>query len=109
MVNDLNTVAYYEQRVKEIEDGYGLGGILTLGGIVAVVGGFASAISTPASADGGAIVATLGILSTLIGFSMLTATPPEGHFVAPSTAALQAYEFNQALKTQLGLPENYEP
>ncbi len=110
MVNDLNTVTYYEQRVKEIEDGYALGGILTLGGIVAVIAGFASAVAapTPAGADPGAITATLGILSTLIGFSMLSATPPEGHFVAPSTAALQAYEFNQALKSQLGLPENYE-
>ncbi len=111
LVNDLDTLTYYEKKVQEIEDLYGIGAILALTGIVVTVVGFSSALAAPTedAAMGGILAATFGLVGSLIGLGMLSTNPPTGHFVSPSKAALQAYEYNQGLKTELGLPENYEP
>lgn len=111
MVNDLETLSYYRQRVQQIEDDVLLGGLLSLTGLIVTIAGFSSALEAPNDdeAMGGILFATVGIIGSFIGIALLSATPPTGHFVSPSKAALQAYEYNQTLKTSLGLPESYEP
>ena len=60
-----------------------------------------------------ATVGTIGILGSVVGYSMvMKGDPPTfnyGHLTTVETASKEAYEYNQALKKQLGLPESFEP
>jgi len=60
-----------------------------------------------------AVIGTAGIVGSVIGYSsvMNTKMPSfnPGHFTTVEHASKEAYEYNQALKKQLGLPENFEP
>ena len=52
---------------------------------------------------------TVGIAGSVIGYSItMGAKEPNGHFTTIDRASGEAYEYNQALKKQLGLPEDYE-
>jgi len=82
-------------------------GIALIGVIMCLAGGVA--LFSSSGGEGGAVVFAVGIVPTIIGLGMLSKNPPSGHYVKPGTAAKQAYEYNQALKKKLGLPESYEP
>lgn len=57
-----------------------------------------------------ATIGTAGIVGSVIGYSItMGAKEPQGHFTTVDKASREAYEYNQALKKQLGLPENFEP
>jgi hypothetical protein len=54
--------------------------------------------------------AAVGTVAAVIGCGVaLSAKEPSGHLTSPGDAAKKAYEYNQGLKKQLGLPEDYEP
>jgi hypothetical protein len=79
-------------------------GLIGVGGILLTAAGLASA------GDSGIAVAAVGIAAAAIGCGVcLSAKEPSGHLITPSDAAKKAYDYNQSLKKQLGLPEDYEP
>ena len=86
------------------------GAWIGLTGIIMILAGGAAAFgSSGAAAESGAVVCAVGFIPTIIGLGMIGKNPPSGHYVNPGTAAKQAFEYNQALKKKLGLPESYEP
>lgn len=60
-----------------------------------------------------ATVFTIASAGSIIGYtSVMKGNPPTfnyGHLTTVETASKEAYEYNQALKKQLGLPESFEP
>jgi len=93
-------------------------GVIGLLGIVAAVAGLAAgnaatekglAASDPES-ESAATVFAVGLVVAVIGCGVcLSYKEPSGHLIPPSRAANEAYNYNQKLKADLGLPENYEP
>jgi len=80
-------------------------GVVFLVGLVGAIAGFAA----PAS-DSAAAVGAVGIAAAVIGGGIvLSLKEPSGHLTTPGDAAKKAYQYNQKLKADLGLPENYEP
>lgn len=65
------------------------------------------------SATTEATIGTIGIVGSIVGYtSVMKGNPPTfnyGHLTTVETASKEAYEYNQALKKQLGLPESFEP
>ena len=79
-------------------------------GVIGVMGIVMTAAGLGAAGDSGVAVAAVGIVAAVIGCGVcLSAKEPSGHLIAPGDAAKKAYEYNQGLKKQLGLPEDYEP
>ena len=79
-------------------------GVIGLVGLALAVVGFAG------TGDSAAAVGAVGIAAAVIGCGVcLGAKEPSGHLIAPGEAAKEAYQYNQKLKTGLGLPESYEP
>jgi len=93
-------------------------GVIGLLGIVAAIAGLAAGntatekglpASDPASESAAAVFA-VGLVVAVIGCGVcLSYKEPSGHLIPPSRAANEAYNYNQKLKADLGLPENYEP
>jgi hypothetical protein len=93
-------------------------GVIGLLGIVAAVAGLAAGnaatekgltASDPESESAATMVA-VGIVVAVIGCGVcLSFKEPSGHLIPPSRAANEAYNYNQKIKADLGLPENYEP
>lgn len=80
-------------------------GVVGLLGICMAIAGFAA----PAS-DSAAAVGAVGIAAAVIGCGIvLSLKEPGGHLISAGDAARKAYQYNQKLKADLGLPENYEP
>ena len=59
-----------------------------------------------------AVIGTAGIVGSVIGYSSVINTKVPsfnpGHFTTVEQASKEAYEYNQALKKQLGLPKSFE-
>ena len=118
MVND----KYALKRNQDAWDTYNntvlWSGVIGLLGIVAAVAGLAAGnaatekgltASDPESESAAAIFA-VGLVVAVIGCGVcLSYKEPSGHLTTAGDAAKKAYEYNQGLKKQLGLPENYEP
>ncbi|MFC1767228.1 PEGA domain-containing protein [Candidatus Margulisiibacteriota bacterium] len=110
MVGDKETLARMDKGWDDYNNITGWGAVWALTGIVMVlVGGSMAFGSDTVATENGAVLFAVGCLPAIIGFGMLSSNPPSGHYIQPSVAAKQAFEYNQALKKKLGLPENYEP
>jgi len=109
LVGDKST----QERIAKDWDDYNnvmtWGAVIGLTGLLMVLAGGAVAFSGSSAADAGAVVFAVGVVPTIVGLGMLSKEPYSGHYVSPSTAAKQAFDYNQNLKKQLGLPESYEP
>jgi len=110
LVGDKDTQERMAKDWEDYNNTTNIGAIIALVGVVMVlVGGMGLFATDTAAAETGAIIFAVGIVPTIIGLGMLSKNPPSGQYVSPGTAAKQAYEYNQALKKKLGLPETYEP
>jgi len=110
LVGDKDTQDRIAQDWEDYNNMTNMGAIIALVGVVMVLaGGFTLFSSDTAAAETGAIICAVGFIPTIVGLGMLSKNPPSGHYVNPGTAAKQAYDYNQALKKKLGLPETYEP
>lgn len=108
LVGDKDTMDRMTKDTDDYMNTMNWGAGICLTGVLMVLVGGAMAFSGDSS-DAGAVVFAVGFIPTIIGWGMLSKDPPSGHYVKPGTAAKQAYEYNQALKKKLGLPESYEP
>ena len=105
LVNDKDALTKNQQAWDKYNNTIIWAGVVGLVGICMAIAGFSAA---PAS-DSSAAVAAVGIAAGVIGCGIvLSIQEPSGHLTTPSDAAKKAYEYNQKLKKQLGLPENYE-
>ena len=93
-------------------------GVIGLLGIVVAIAGIAAGeqatkTGLPAAESGrdsADAVFAVGLVVAVIGCGVcLSYKEPSGHLTTAGDAAKKAYEYNQGLKKQLGLPENYEP
>ncbi len=104
LVNDSDALKVNKDAWDTYNNNVVIFGVIGLVGIVATVAGLGTA------GDSGAAVAAVGIAAAVIGCGVcLGAKEPSGHLTSPGDAAKKAYEYNQGLKKQLGLPEDYEP
>jgi len=118
MVND----KYALKRNQDAWDTYNntvlWSGIICLLGIVVAIAGIAAGeqatkTGLPAAESGrdsADAAFAVGLVVAVIGGGVcLSFKEPSGHLIPPSRAANEAYNYNQKLKADLGLPENYEP
>jgi hypothetical protein len=110
LVNDKDTIARMNKAIEDSSDSANIGAIVALTGLVLAIAGGAAAIEAKPEVDitGAVIVCTIGVVGTFVGLAMLSKEPYLGHYVTPAQAAKQAHEYNQGLKKQLGLPEDFE-
>lgn len=116
LVGDKDTLAAMNKDWEDYNSTMNWAAIIGVTGILMVLVGGAMAFgsdnktdSGKAAGESGAVIFAVGIIPTIIGLGMLSKNPPTGHYVNPGTASKQAFEYNQALKKKLGLPESYEP
>ncbi|MFA4905676.1 MAG: hypothetical protein WC645_04155 [Candidatus Margulisiibacteriota bacterium] len=103
LVNDANALKTYQDKVSAIEGKVMAGIIVSLIGVVGLIGG---AFTTGDTQIG---LLTAGLLGSIFGLAFMSAdAPPTGHLVSPGEAARLAYEYNQGLKSKLGLPADFE-
>jgi hypothetical protein len=104
LVNDTKTLKKYQDQLDFYANKAMIGAIVALVGVLALLGG------ASATGDTQAGLVTVGIVGCVFGLGfMASSEPPAGHFVSPSEAAKMAHDYNQDLKSKLGLPEDYEP
>lgn len=111
LVGDKNlaaSIAAWNKSVEDKNNGFLIAGLcFTLTGLVGAI----SQLVVPPFLDEGTGLG-MAIGGILLGYGCLKVTEVEqkpGHFTTVETASRQAYEYNQALKKKLGLPETFEP
>jgi hypothetical protein len=103
LVNDTNALKTYQDKVSAIEGKVMAGAIVGLIGAIGLIG---AAFTTGDTQIG---MLTAGIVGSIFGLAFMSAdAPPTGHLVSPGEAARLAHEYNQNLKSRLGLPADFE-
>ena len=114
LVGDENVKTAYAKAWKAYENQVNTGAIMFLAGLVPT-GIFLADILVDKpflgmNSDLEVVLTTISIVDCALGYGItMSAKEPSGHFTTVDTASRQAYEYNQALKKKLGLPETFEP
>lgn len=105
LVNDTETMKKVQEEAEFYSNKFNIGGIVALIGLAAFVGAAATTDDTQIG------LLTLGTIGCIFGYGFMVSaeSPPTGHYISPSEAAKKAHDYNQKLKAELGLPEDYEP
>jgi len=118
LVGDENAKTRYAKAWKAYNDQVNTGAIMFLAGLVPTGVIFADLLvdkpflHEPGTTASGFEVAvfTVALVDCLLGYAIsMGAKEPTGHYTSVDNASRQAYEYNQALKKKLGLPETFEP
>ena len=105
LVNDTATLKKSQEKADFYSNKYNIGAIVALVGLASFLGAMATTGDTQIG------LLTLGTVGCVFGYGFMVSaeTPPAGHYISPSEAAKRAYDYNQKLKAELGLPADYEP
>ncbi len=114
IVGDEQIKANYTKALKAYNRRVSIGAIIAIPSIIITGVILADLLGSKPflnmSSETEAIIGTAGIVGSIIGYSSaMGAKAPHGHFTTVEKASKEAYEYNQALKKELGLPESYEP
>jgi hypothetical protein len=109
LAGDKATIARMDKDWEDYNGLMGWGAFWGVTGLLMVVVGGAMAFQEGANVETGAVIFAVGFVPLIAGLGIVGKNPPSGHYVSPKAAAKQAFDYNQALKTKLGLPASYEP
>ena len=117
LTGDTGLQSRIDKASKDWSDRGTLGAIIGLTGLIVCGAGIYAACVAPvgkSTSDDSTLIlpvsaAVVGLLATIAGYAMCSTPPPGGHFINPQDAAKDAYNYNQKLKTTLGLPADFEP
>ncbi|MFH1709746.1 MAG: hypothetical protein ABH860_01580 [bacterium] len=118
LVNDKEALKKSQEAWDTYNNNVLIFGIIGIVGLIITAIGIsamnsASETGLPAAesgSDSGAATAAVGIVAAVIGCGVcLSVKEPSGHLTSPGDAAKKASQYNQKIKADLGLPENYEP
>lgn len=104
IVNDTNALKRYQEEVDANSNKYNIGAGVSIVGLLALLGGAATTGDTQIG------LLTLGLVGCVFGLGFMSSEIPYSkHYASPSEAAKMAYEYNQGIKSKLGLPADFEP
>lgn len=105
----------YQKRLKASNKKTAIGVIIAIPSIIITGIIFADILGSEPflnmSTNTESTIGAVGLLGSIVGYKLAMSNPPvfyQGHFTTVKHANEEAYKYNQALKKQLGLPENFE-
>ena len=109
LIDDKEIVDSYNVKMKKFQKQTTTGLLMEVGGLLVGLGGLVC-LTSESAYNAGAYLFAAGLLSGLTGRLIETNTtnPDNYHLRSVDYASKQAFEYNQKLKKELGLPNNYE-